>query len=544
MSLIKPQGLDFLGIWKRDVGTNAFVNSGAVYDTTFFPPLIGGANSISVGGDLNMIGQNILNMGTAEVGEYDSALAWDSTTTYNGGEFVYVDVDKIYLCISFNKNVNPLVPLSDWVASTPYDVGNAIKSVSTGYIYVCIVAYAGGTTPPVSDTTHWAEAFITGNQEQFWAYQRIGLTGGLDFKIIAGDYSQFSLIRPANLPLGVGDGLWITQRNGATGELQNAGIIYDTAINVPVIGGATSLSVLGDLDMVNYGISNVGTLTTENIGAVATGSGMINILDQLQGAGRSIQNFNYLKLVSPATGDNATLDLRTTDDSIGLRMVVDADTGEATISANIGQPLTITTDNKLYLNGDAGIQANTLSMTGDIEMGANDINNCGNLETTSINTIGNLFRRGNFANFQDQTFTAGSTAEQQVIINSTLGTTNGISLNTSTYEIEVDADGSYKVEMSYQLTSTGGTHTHTYFWVKNNGTAIAGSTNQMTIRNSEVDALTFSRIFQLESGDKLTFWWNSNNANDKLFNTAQQNAPPFAYERPAQPSVAIAITSC
>jgi len=542
MTLIKPQGLDFLGIWKRQVGTNALVNSGAVYDTTFFPPLIGGANSISVGGDLNMSGQNILNMGTAEVSEYDTTLAWDSTTTYNGGELVYADVDKIYLCIAFNKNVNPLVPLSDWVASTPYEVGNAIKSVSTGYIYVCILAYAGGTTPPVSDTTHWVEVFTSGNQEQFWAYQRIALTGGLDFKTIAGDYSQFSLIRPATLPLGVGDGLWITQRNAGTGVLENAGLIYDTGINVPVIGGATSLPVLGDLDMVNYNVSNVGTLRTDNIGGVDGGSGLINVLDQLQGTGKSIQNFNYLNLIGPATGDNATIDLRKTDLDIGLRLLVDADTGDATISAELGVPFTITTDNKLYLNGDAGIEANVLSMTGDIEMGANDINNCGNLETTSINTIANLFRRGNFASIVDQSFTAGSTAEQKIQMTETLGTTMGVSLNTSTFEISVDADGSYKVDMNYQLTSTGGSHTHTYFWVKNNGTAIPVSTNQTTIKGNDViECLSFTRIFQLSSGDKLTFWWNSSNSNDKLFNTAAQTTP---FVRPRQPSVAICVTSC
>jgi hypothetical protein len=283
-------------------------------------------------------------------------------------------------------------------------------------------------------------------------------------------------------------------------------------------------------------------LTTENIGGVATGSGLINVLDQLEGTGKSIQNFNYLNLVGPATGDNATIDLRKTDLDIGLRLLVDADTGDATISAELGVPLTITTDNKLYLNGDGGIMANTLSMSGDIEMGGNDINNCNDLTTTSINTIANLFRRGNFANFQDQTFTASTSAEQQVIINSTMGSTNGISLNTSTYEISVDADGSYKVDMTYQLTSSSGTTANTYFWVKNNGTAIASSTNQIRITGSgTIDILTFSRIFQLSSGDKLTFYWNSSNNNDRLFNTASQNSP---FVRPAQPSVAIAITSC
>jgi len=541
MTLIKPQGLNFLGMWEREVGTNDFVNVGAVYDTTYNPPLIGGASSIAVGGTLNMVGQDILNMGTAEVGEYDTALAWDSTTLYNGGEVVYADVNKIYTCISFNLNVDPALPLSDWVASTPYEIGNAIKSVSSGYIYVCILAYAGGTTPPVSDPTHWNEAFITGNQEQFWAYNRIALTGGVDFKTIAGDYSQFSLIRPATLPLGAGDGLWITQRNAGTGELQNAGLIYDTAINVPVIGGATSLSVLGDLNMVGYSIDNVNNLSLVQLQAVSGGTGYISVLDQLEGNGKSIQNFNFLKLVGPATGDNATIDLRTTADDIGLQLMVDADTGDATISANISRPLTITTDNQLYLTGSQVI-ANNLNMTGNIDLASNDIVGCNDLTTNSINLIANLFRRGNFANFQDQTFTASTSAEQQVIINSTMGTTNGISLNTSTYEIEVDADGSYKVDMSYQLTSSSGTTANTYFWVKRNGTAIAGSTNQIRITGSgTIDILTFSRIFQLDSGDKLTFYWNSSNNNDRLFNTAAQSSP---FVRPAQPSVAIAITSC
>jgi hypothetical protein len=174
----------------------------------------------------------------------------------------------------------------------------------------------------------------------------------------------------------------------------------------------------------------------------------------------------------------------------------------------------MTTNGNLVLNGNAGV---------------------------SINGIANLFRRGCFASYVDQTFTSGSSAEQQIQMTETLGTTLGVSLNTSTFEISVDADGSYKVDMTYQLTSTGGSHTHSYFWVKNNGTVIPVSTGQMTIKNGEIDALTFSRIFQLSSGDKLTFWWNSDNANDKLFNTAAITTP---YVRPRQPSVAISVVSC
>jgi hypothetical protein len=440
-----------------------------------------------------------------------------------------------------------------------------------GKTYGCILAYTstGEDNAPDGDTDHWAEQFIGVSMGNYWAFQRTALNGGVEFPPLVGDMKYFSLVKPFGSEY---TSLWIIERNAGTGELSNAGQIYDTAINVPVIGGDNSLTVAGDLDMDAKNITNIGIVGTDIISsatgtsvgfnsnidmalynitnvndfavnqimAVSGGPGYVFVRDQLEGDGKSIQNFNVLSLIGPATGDNATIQLKTTADSVAFEAKADADTGEVLISANLGVPLTITTNNKLYLNGDAGIQANTLSMTGNIQMGSNDINGCDNIDAISINSIANLFRRGNFANFQDQTFTAGSTAEQKIVINSTLGTTNGISLNTSTYEISVDTDGSYKVDMTYQLNSSGGTHTHSYFWVKNNGTAIAQSTQQKTARNNEVQCVSYSRIFQLESGDKLTFWWNSSNANDYLYYNAGLSTP---YERPEQPSVAISVVS-
>ena len=533
-SLIKLKNSDGVRVMKQTIGLNA-QEIGRLYDDTIYQPAIG---SLPVLGDLNMAGYSVLNTLNVQPSQYDFTPEWSGSSTYYVDDFVLLPPNKKYKCLAQNLNLSPDAPnLLFWDSDGVSYVESDVVQLGGGTNYICILAYTttSGDPAPDVDTTHWSPT-VSGGVEAFWEAQADTLRGSLQFKPTATDTTYLSLIKPMGI-----NTLAIIERNVDTNTLVNAGAVYDSTFNVPYIGGTSSIPVGGTLNMMDQDIINVGTLRTENIGGVATGSGLINVLDQLEGTGKSIQNFNYLKLLGPATGDNATLDLRTTADDIGLRLTVDADTGDATISAEIGQPLTITTDNKLYLNGDTGIQANTLSMTGDIEMGGNDINNCGNLETTSINTIANLFRRGCFASYVDQTFTAGSSAEQKIQFVETLGTTNGVSLDTTNFEIEVDADGSYKVDMSYQLTSNGGTHTHSYFWVKNNGTAIVGSTNQMTIRNSEIDALTFSRIFQLESGDKLTFWWNSDNSNDRLFNTAAITTP---YVRPRQPSVVITVVSC
>ena len=533
-SFIKLKNAEGLRIMRKLIDVNTQV-IGRLFDDTLYPPTIG---TLPVGGDLNMNGYSVLGALRVQPSQYNLTQEWLSSSVYYIDDLVIANVNKIYKCLVQNLNLSPIDYIPYWNEDgATYTIDNVVKQFSSGDNYICILGYTTtiGDPQPDTDTTHWTLT-TGGGVSAFWELQGDAVRGSLEFQPTISDTTYLSLIKPEGV-----NTLAILERAVGTNTIVNAGAIYDTGINPAYIGGTSSLPVDGELDMVNENIVNIGTLRTENIGAVATGSGLINVLDQMEGTGKSIQNFNYLNLIGPASGDNATIDLRKTDLDIGLRLMVDADTGEATISANLGVPLTITTDNKLYLNGDDGIMANTLSMSGNIEMGSNDINSCGNINTSSINSIANLFRRGNFANFQDQTFIAGATDEQQIVVNSTLGTTNGISLNTSTYEISVDTDGSYKVDMTYQLNSSGGSHTHTYFWVKNNGTAIAQSTQQSTIRNSEVQCVSYNRIFQLESGDKLTFWWNSSNANDYLYNDAGISTP---YVRPAQPSVAISVVSC
>lgn len=564
-SFIKLKNSEGLRVMRKLIDVNTQV-IGRLYDDTLYPPTIG---TLPVSGDLNMNLYSVLNAQKIQPSQLDIGTDWVDDAIYNSGDYV-VAGSSVYLCITNNLNLNPTGTIPEWSNDgVEYSAENIVQY--DGKTYGCILAYTsmGEDNAPDGDTDHWQEQFIFVSMENYWAFQRTALNGGVEFPALLGDMKYYGLVKPFGSAY---KSLWIIERNAGTGELSNAGMIYDTGINVPVIGGDNSLTVAGDLDMDAKNITNIGIVATDMISsatgssvvfnsnldmalynitnvndlaitqlmAVSGGPGYVFVRDQLEGDGKSIQNFNLLGLIGPATGDDATLQLKTTADSVGLEAKVDADTGEASITANMGVPLTITTNGELILYGSGGISANTLSMTGNIQMGSNDINACDNIDANSINSIANLFRRGNFANFQDQTFIAGSTDEQQIVINSTLGTTNGVSLDTSTYEISVDTDGSYKVDMTYQLNSSGGTHTHTYFWVKNNGTAIANSTQQKTARNNEVQCVSYSRIFQLESGDKLTFWWNSSNANDYLYYDAGISTP---YERPEQPSVAISVVS-
>jgi hypothetical protein len=588
---------------KQTIGINEQV-IGRLYDDTIYPPTIGGGGSLPISGDLNMNLFNVLNAQKIQPSQLDVALEWADNYVYEAGEYVSVGTD-VYQAITKNLNLNPTGSIPAWDSGgITYLEENIVQSDGKTFGCILGYTTSGSDNAPEGDTTHWGEQFAVVDMENYWTFQRVALNGGVVFPALTGDTSYYSLVKPfgATYPslwivernAGTNEltnagqiydtGLNPPQIGGAEslvvyGDLDMSAYSINNLINLTstdtlglsgAIGGirldsdmnanaknitsvanlgtdtispstSTDITFNGNIDMALYDIKNVNDMSIVQLKAITGGTGYISVLDQLEGQGKSIQNFNYVGLIGPATGDNATVHLKTTADVVGLEMKVDADTGDATITANLGVPLTITTNGELVLNGNAGISANVLNMSGNISLGGNDITSCDNINTTSINSIANLFRRGCFASYVDQTFTAGSSAEQQIQFVETLGTTNGVSLNTSTFEISVDADGSYKVDMCYQLTSTGGSHTHSYFWVKNNGTAIVGSTNQMTIRNSEVDALTFTRIFQLSSGDKLTFWWNSNNSNDKLFNTAAITTP---YVRPRQPSVVITVVSC
>jgi hypothetical protein len=599
-SFIKLKNSEGLRVMRKLIDVNTQV-IGRLYDDTLYPPTIG---TLPVSGDLNMNLFSVLNAQKIQPSQLDVGIDWLDNAVYTSGDYV-VSGSSVYLCIAQNLNLLPSGTIPEWSNdSVEYTIDNIVQY--DGRSYGCILGYTstGEDNAPDGDTDHWAEQFIGTGIANYWEFVRASLNGGVEFPAVSGDMKYFTLTKPTGSAY---TSLWITERTAGTGELSNAGQIYDTGINPPKIGGEDSLVVYGDLDMSAYSINNlinltatdtlglsggiggvrldsdlnanaknitgVGILTTDIVSSatgssvvlnsnldmalnnitnvndlaitqlmsVSGGPGYVFVRDQLEGDGKSIQNFNLLGLIGPATGDDATLQLKTTADSVGLEAKVNADTGEASITANMGVPLTITTNGELILNGNAGISANVLNMSGDISLGGNDITSCDNINTNSINSIGNIFRRGNFASIVDQTFTAGSTAEQQIQMTETLGTTNGVSLNAGTYEIAVDADGSYKVDMTYQLNSSGGSHTHSYFWVKNNGTAIPVSTQQKTARNNEVLCVSYSRIFQLASGDKLTFWWNSSNANDYLYNDAGLSTP---YVRPRQPSVAISVVSC
>ena len=599
-SLIKLANADGLRTMKQTIGLNT-QEIGRLYDDTIYPPTIG---TLPVSGDLNMNLFSVLNAQKIQPSQLDVALEWVDTTVYETGDYVSVGTD-VYQAVSKNLNLNPTGSIPTWDSGgITYLEENIVQSDGKTYGCILGYITSGSDNPPEGDTDHWQEQYIGVYMENYWSLIRTALNGGVMFPAVYGDTSYYSLVKPfgaaynslwiternagtnelTNAGRIYDSGINPPQIGGAeslvvVGDLDMAAYSINNLINLTstdtlglsgAIGGirldsdvdanaknitsvgnlgtdtispytTTDITFNGNIDTALYDIKNVNDLSVVQLKAITGGTGYISVLDQLQGQGKSIQGFNFLGLIGPASGDDATIQLQKTSGIQGLELQVDSDTGDATISANLGVPLTITTNGELVLNGNAGISANVLNMSGNISLGGNDITSCDNINTTSINSIANLFRRGCFASIVDQSFTAGSSAEQQIQMTETLGTTNGVSLNTSTFEISVDADGSYKVDTTYQLTSTGGSHTHSYFWTQLNGTAIVGSTNQMTIRNSEIDALTVSRIFQLSSGDKLTFWWNSDNANDKLFNTAAITTP---FVRPRQPSVVITVVSC
>ena len=330
-----------ISIVKRSTLTNVEIDRGTIYDSTFNPPPY---NPVA-GGDLDMDGYNITNTNaiTATTGNIQSVVipqqdlvdTWDTTTLYTTGNVV-VRSGKIYTCNRQNLLVDPsATTIPFWLPDTPY-VLNQIITIGSGYNYKCILAYAGSTTTPNVDATHWSNE-PDGGMEVYWSYVRDALNGSIKFTPLTADTTYWSLIKQT-----AEDGLYIVERDKTTNEIVSSGRIYDTENYPPP---PFDPSITTDLNMNNYDINNVGTLRTNNIGVGSIGTSIV-MKDDISSLGKSILDFNFIDLKGK-TGDDGMLEIKDSSNTIRTQLSASNTTGNTTLFAS----------DQLILSANSGVSA-------------------------------------------------------------------------------------------------------------------------------------------------------------------------------------------
>jgi hypothetical protein len=302
---------DKLSVLVRNIATNNEVSRGAVYTELNQPPLPSIATT-----NLDMDGYDITNVGTiftdnisnlitlnattgnidvVNIPQMEMSTTWNATTSYTATTRV-IRGTNVYVALLLNRNLDPeLAAVPFWEGSTPYGL-NDITTIGSGYNYRCILSYAGGSTSPNSDPTHWV--FDTfGGIDLYWTFNVVLTNGSITFPVIAGDTKYFQLAKKTG-----SDGLYIVQRNASTNLIQQFGQIYDTAINPIPAPPPFDPSITTDLNLNNNNINNVNGMFatstyTYNLGS-KDGLADINLLQDIVGTGRFLKDFSTITLKS------------------------------------------------------------------------------------------------------------------------------------------------------------------------------------------------------------------------------------------------------
>jgi hypothetical protein len=300
---------DNLSVLVRNIATNNEVSRGAVYTELNPPPLPSIATS-----DLDMDGYDITNVGTiftdnisnlislnattgnidvVNIPQMEMSTTWNATTSYTATTRV-IRGTNVYVAVLLNRNLDPdLTGVPFWTGSTPYGL-NDITTIGSGYNYRCILGYAGGSTSPNSDPTHWVfDSF--GGIDLYWTFSVVLTNGSITFPTITGDTKYFQLAKKTG-----SDGLYIVQRNASTNLIEQFGRIYDTAINPIPAPPPFDPSITTDLNLNNNNINNVNSIFTTNTYTYNIGSkngvADMNLLQDLLGTGRFLKDFSTITL--------------------------------------------------------------------------------------------------------------------------------------------------------------------------------------------------------------------------------------------------------
>ena len=378
LTIVKPVN-EPISIIQRSTLTNVESERGTIYDSTFNPPPFGTATA-----DLNMEGYNITNANiitsqTLVVPQQDLAGVWNATTLYTTGDNT-IRTSKLYNCNRQNLGVDPsAIDIPFWLPDTPY-VLNQVITIGSTFNFKCILSYAGGTTTPNLDPTHWVSE-PDGGIGIYWTYLRDIVNGSIKYAPLTADTTYSTFAKPTGE-----DGIYIIQRDKTTNEVLASGRIYDSAGFPPP---PFDPSITTDLNLNDNDINNVGTLRTNNL-AVGSAGGGINVLDDLVGTGKVISEFNTLNLTGTETTPVSINLYNSTDNPV----IIISNGADETQSADIAcyGTLQIASADSVGVYGATG--ATLGAITGNIVVGAEDgeatFGASGDVNVASITGIVNI----------------------------------------------------------------------------------------------------------------------------------------------------------
>jgi hypothetical protein len=147
------------------------------------------------------------------------------------------------------------------------------------------------------------------------------------------------------------------------------------------------------------------------------------------------------------------------------------------------------------------------------------------------------YTRKGFGSFFDTTTqTVAANTPQAITFNSS-GTTESIALDAITSRIAVSRNGTYNVQVSVQVASTGATDS-VVVWIKVNGVNLASSLRLIAVPASPAQTvLSFNKFIDLVPRDYIEVFWLSVSGTSQLKFTAASASPLY----PATPSVIVTL---
>lgn len=147
------------------------------------------------------------------------------------------------------------------------------------------------------------------------------------------------------------------------------------------------------------------------------------------------------------------------------------------------------------------------------------------------------YTRKAYGSFFDTSLqTAAANTPTAITLNSS-STARSISLDPITSRIIVSRDGTYNVQVSAQVASTGATDS-VAVWVKVNGVNLASSLRLIAIPASPAQTvLAFNKFIDLVPRDYIEIFWLSVSGTSQLKFTAASASPLY----PATPSVIVTL---
>lgn len=170
---------------------------------------------------------------------------------------------------------------------------------------------------------------------------------------------------------------------------------------------------------------------------------------------------------------------------------------------------------------------------------------------TVVNQINSPYVYGQFYTSLDTTGTYPTTATAGNLTNPVANDVNlvpffnnvgsyGANIGAVNTRIYVTETGVYNVQFSAQCdTTTGGTNTTVYFWVRQNGADVPASAGKVLIAKPHAEVMAaWNWVLALQAGDYIELAWSSDDTHALLLLEAASAASP---PRPAVPAVILTV---